>query len=186
MRIISGKFKGKKLSQPLDKLTRPLKDLTKESIFNILEHSNKFKIRVKNSKILDLFSGTGSFGIECLSRDAAFVTFVEHYSNIINILKKNIDKCEVENVSEIIQKKIDNEFDFTTLKEYEIIFFDPPYKDENIHLILEKLIQSNILKKNGLLIMHRHKKSKDLIPHQLKILEDKSYGIAKILFISLR
>ena len=88
MRIISGKFKGKKLSQPLDKLTRPLKDLTKESIFNILEHSNKFKIRVKNSKILDLFSGTGSFGIECLSRDAAFVTFVEHYSNIINILKK--------------------------------------------------------------------------------------------------
>ena len=106
MRIISGKFKGKKLSQPLDKLTRPLKDLTKESIFNILEHSNKFKIRVKNSKILDLFSGTGSFGIECLSRDAAFVTFVEHYSNIINILKKNIDKCEVENVSEIIQKKL--------------------------------------------------------------------------------
>ena len=114
------------------------------------------------------------------------MTFVENYSNIIDILKKNIDKCKVENVSEIIQKKIDNEFDFTTLKEYEIIFFDPPYKDENIHLILEELIQSNILKRNGLLIMHRHKKSKDLIPHKLKILEDKSYGIAKILFMSLR
>ena len=66
MRIISGLFKGKKIIEPLDKNTRPLKDLTKESIFNIIKHSNKFQVDFEKSDILDLFSGVGSFGIECL------------------------------------------------------------------------------------------------------------------------
>ena len=57
MRIISGNFKGKKIFQPKDKSTRPLKDLTKESIFNIIEHSNLFNIKIEKSHILDLFSG---------------------------------------------------------------------------------------------------------------------------------
>ena len=78
MRIIGGRFKGKKILQPKNKQTRPLKDLTKESIFNILNHSNKFKISVENSIVLDLFSGVGSFGLECLSRGARHVTFVEN------------------------------------------------------------------------------------------------------------
>lgn len=185
MRIISGKFKGKKILQPNDNLTRPLKDLTKESIFNILSHSNKFDIRIKNSKVLDLFAGTGSFGLETLSREASFVTFVENYTNIINVLKKNILSCKVDDACEIIQKEINIEFNFERLMKYEIIFFDPPYKENNINLILDKLLDANILKKNGLIIMHRHKKTQDLIPKKLKILEEKSYGISKILFLSL-
>ena len=68
MRIISGIFKGKKILEPLDIKTRPLKDLTKESIFNILKHSNKFRVNLEGAIVLDLFSGVGSFGIECLSR----------------------------------------------------------------------------------------------------------------------
>ncbi len=59
MRIISGTFRGKKILEPKDIKTRPLKDLTKESIFNILNHSNKFKVDLENSNILDLFSGVG-------------------------------------------------------------------------------------------------------------------------------
>ena len=88
MRIIAGSFKGKKIYEPKDKSTRPLKDLTKESIFNILNHSNKFKISIENSIVLDLFSGVGSFGLECLSRGARHVTFVENYSGVLSILKK--------------------------------------------------------------------------------------------------
>ena len=90
MRIISGNFKGKKILQPKDKFTRPLKDLTKESIFNIIKHSNKFNIDIEKSNILDLFSGVGSFGLECLSRGASTVTFVENYKEVLPILKKNI------------------------------------------------------------------------------------------------
>lgn len=88
MRIISGFFKGKKILQPLDKSTRPLKDLTKESIFNIIKHSKKFNINLEKSNILDLFSGVGSFGLECISRGAKYVTFVENYKDVLPILKK--------------------------------------------------------------------------------------------------
>ena len=86
MRIISGIFRGKKILNPKDIKTRPLKDLTKESIFNIINHSNKFNINLKNSRVLDLFSGVGSFGIECLSRGVKFVTFVENYKRVLSIL----------------------------------------------------------------------------------------------------
>ena len=88
MRIISGTSKGKKILEPKDINTRPLKDLTKESIFNIISHSNKFNIQLENSNVLDLFSGVGSFGLECLSRGVSNVTFVENYQNVLPILKK--------------------------------------------------------------------------------------------------
>ena len=66
MRIISGNFKGKKILSPKDKLTRPLKDLTKESVFNIIKHSKLLDVDLERSNILDLFSGVGSFVLECL------------------------------------------------------------------------------------------------------------------------
>ena len=68
MRIIAGLFKGKKICEPKDKSTRPLKDLTKESVFNILTHAKYINFCLKDSKVLDLFSGTGSFGLEYFKR----------------------------------------------------------------------------------------------------------------------
>ena len=110
MRIISGKFKGKKILTPKDKNTRPLKDLTKESIFNIIVHSKKININLENSNVLDLFSGVGSFGIECISRGAQKVTFVENYHNVLPILKKNLDNLKSEINYEIIQNDIYQNF----------------------------------------------------------------------------
>ena len=95
MRIIGGKLKGSVLNIPKDKKTRPLKDLVRESIFNLLNHSNKISLKLEGSNILDLYSGTGSFGLECLSRDAKCVYFVENERNAIDILKKNIDKLKL-------------------------------------------------------------------------------------------
>ena len=89
MRIISGIFRGKKILQPIDIKTRPLKDMVKESIFNILKHSKKINFQIENSNILDLFSGTGSFGFECISRGARKITFVEYHRDAIKILRKN-------------------------------------------------------------------------------------------------
>ena len=89
MRIISGKFRGKKITLPKDKKTRPLRDLVKESVFNLIQHSNKFDCVIDNSNILDLFSGSGSFGIECISRNAKKVVFIENYKEAIEVLKKN-------------------------------------------------------------------------------------------------
>ena len=106
MRIIGGEKKGGKIILPYDKNTRPLKDILKESLFNILTHSNILKFKFENSNILDLFSGVGSFGLECLSRGSLSVTFVENYSNTLNLLKKNILNNNFRKKSKIIEKNI--------------------------------------------------------------------------------
>ncbi len=185
MRIISGNFKGKKILEPKDVHTRPLKDLTKESIFNIINHSNKFKVKIEGSLILDLFSGVGSFGIECLSRNADKVYFVENYKNVLPILKKNLSGLKSINNFEIIEKNIYNEDVFKNFNQiFDIIFLDPPYKDKNIEKILVEIKTSNILKNNGVLILHRHKKEKENFSDEIKILEEKIYGISKIIFFT--
>ena len=88
MIIISGKFKGFSLHMAVNINTRPLKDRVRESVFNLLIHSNKILINIEKSNILDLYSGTGSFGLECLSRYAEKVFFIENDKHAQEILKK--------------------------------------------------------------------------------------------------
>jgi len=183
MRIISGTFKGKKILTPNDIKTRPLKDLTKESIFNILKHSNKFNVEIKNSIVLDLFAGVGSFGIECLSNGAKYVTFVENYNGVLPILEKNLSNLNVDKKFEIIEKNIFTELKLTK-NDYDIIFLDPPYKD-NIAKLIDKIFEINLLNKNGIIILHRNKKVKEEYSKNFNILEEKNYGISKILFGNL-
>ena len=186
MRIISGTFRGKKIIEPKDIKTRPLKDLTKESIFNILSHSNKFKIDLENSNILDLFSGVGSFGIECLSRGAKYVVFAEKYNGVLPVLKKNLQSLKSIENYEILEKDIYNISFLKSLdKKFDIVFMDPPYKDKDINILLDKINNQKILNENGILIIHRHKDEKDLIPNKLKIIEEKKYGLSKIIFLSI-
>jgi 16S rRNA (guanine966-N2)-methyltransferase len=183
MRIISGSLKGKKILAPKDLNTRPLKDLTKESIFNILAHSNKFSMRLENSNVLDLFSGVGSFGLECLSRGSSYLTFVENYSNVLSVLKKNVLNLNYQKKSKIIEKDIIENLDFNNFeKKFDIIFMDPPYKEKKISSILNSIIQSNILVKNGIIIIHRHKNDDDEFPIEFKIIDEKIYGVSKIIF----
>ena len=106
MRVIGGYLRGKKILDPLDKSTRPLKDLVRESIFNIIEHSNSEFVELNRAKVLDLFSGSGSFGIECISRGANKVIFFENYYKSIEILKKNIKQLDLNKKSQIIIKDV--------------------------------------------------------------------------------
>ena len=186
MRIISGDFRGKKIIQPKDIKTRPLKDLTKESIFNIISHSNKININLKNSNILDLFSGVGSFGIECLSRGVKYVTFVENYNGVLNILKKNLINLKDIDNYKIIEKDINNNTFFSEINNsYDIIFLDPPYNDKNLSLILKNIIANKNLNESGIIIVHRHKKEDDTFPDNLDMIEKKIYGQSKIIFLSI-
>ncbi len=185
MRIISGFFKGKKIIKPLDKNTRPLKDLTKESIFNLINHSNKFSVKLDDSIVLDLFSGVGSFGIECLSRGAKKVTFIENYLNVLKILKRNLDNLKSISNYEIIEENIYNDnFKFNFKNKFDIIFIDPPYKNKNLDKLLIKIKNSKILNESGVIIVHRHKSEQDIIPENFKIIEEKKYGISKIIFLN--
>ena len=184
MRIIAGDFKGKKILQPKDKFTRPLKDLTKESIFNIINHSNLININFKKSNILDLFSGVGSFGLECISRGALTVTFFENYINAIKILKLNISSMNIQKKVKIVEKNLFEEQSLESLNQkFEIIFIDPPFKEKKLNYLLKKIYKLKLLEKNGLLIIHRHKKVEDKFPEEYKIIKEKNYGISKIIFL---
>ncbi len=185
MRVISGSFKGKKILSPKDKKTRPLKDLTKESIFNIIKHSNKFNIQLANSNILDLFSGVGSFGIECLSRGVKRVIFVENYSGVLPLLKKNLQSLETIKNYKVIETNIYSDNLFPKLEfKFDIIFLDPPYKDRNLEDLLSKIQNHQLLNKNGIIILHRHKNEPVSFPQRFNLIEEKVYGISKIIFFS--
>ena len=185
MRIISGFFKGKKIFIPKDKKTRPLKDLTKESIFNIIKHSNKFKVDFSNSSILDLFAGVGSFGLECLSRGVKKVVFIENYPGVVPLLKKNFLSLNSIKNYEVIEKNIYKDDIFSKIKfKFDIIFLDPPYKNKNLEKLFLEIRKNELLNEDGIIIMHRHKKEQVSIPLNFKLVEEKNYGISKILFLT--
>ena len=184
MRVIAGKYRGKKLIFPKDKNTRPLKDMVKESIFNLLDHSNKFNIDLKNSTVLDLFAGSGSFGLECISRGSKNVYFFENYTEAIEILNKNLMSLKEEKNYKIFNNDC---FDFFNSErkfeeKFNIIFLDPPYKERDLENILNKIVLNNVLNNNGIIIIHRHKKDIDTFPKNFHLIDEKKYGISKIIF----
>ena len=106
MRIISGFLKGKNIDFLKSATTRPLRDFVKESTFNVIKHSNLIDVSLENSNVLDLYSGVGSFGIECISRGSKKITFVENSDEALIILKKNITQLKILEKSKIVEAKI--------------------------------------------------------------------------------
>ena len=184
MRIIAGKLKGSTLYMLKDKSTRPLKDLARESIFNLLTHSKKISFRFEKSNILDLYAGTGSFGLECLSRQVKRVCFVEKDKDAIEILEKNIKKLKLRDKTKIFFNDVfsliekQNIFD----SQFQLIFCDPPFKNINIEKLINLIFNRNLLQKNGIIILHRNKSTKEKLPDCLKLVDKRTYGISKIIF----
>ena len=150
----------------------------------MLTHSNKIFLRLEQSNILDLYAGTGSFGLECLSRQAKSVCFVEKRKDAVEILEKNIEKLKLKNkvkiffndVFDIIKKK--NIFE----SKFDLIFCDPPFEDRNIEKLIELIFDEKLFSKNGIIILHRNKVVKEKLPNCIKIIEERTYGISKIIF----
>jgi len=183
MRIISGKFKNKKLFFPNGNRTRPLKDNVKENIFNILEHAKNLNFEVINSNVVDFYAGTGSFGLECISRKASNVYFVEENSEALETLKKNIKNLGVEKQSQIFSCDV---FKFMQnlpmRKKFDLIFLDPPYENKKYIEILKKVKKDDLLNENHIIILHREKNSDNDVSKNLKILENRIYGRSEIFF----
>jgi len=184
MRIIAGKNKGTTLYFSENKITRPLKDRVREGIFNLLIHSNKISFEFKNSNILDLYSGTGSFGLECLSRKAKNVYFVEKSKDIKKILEKNIAKLKVKKNSTVICSDVFNLVEKKNIfkLKFDLVFCDPPFQDDTVTELIEKIFNSNLIQKNGIIILHRNKKTKEKLADYFKIIDERIYGMSKIIF----
>ena len=190
MRIVAGIFKGTTLYGSKDKKTRPLKDMVRESVFNFLTHSNKIFHSLEESNVLDLYAGTGSFGLECISRKAKRVVFIEKEKETLNILKKNIDKLKAKDKTKILFNDVfqtfeESEkifFDFLLGTKFDFIFCDPPFKDANMEHLVELIVKKKLLKENGIIIFHRHKNTEDKLPAYFEIIDKRVYGSSKIIF----
>jgi 16S rRNA (guanine966-N2)-methyltransferase len=183
MRIVSGSLKGKKIDFLKSNTTRPLRDFVKESVFNVVEHSNLISVLLKDANVLDLYSGVGSFGVECVSRGAKKSTFVENDNKALEILKINIKQLQIEKRCEVFQTKTTSFINqLKKHNEYDIIFLDPPFSENFFIEELKMIKKSNLYKKNHIIIIHRENKSKDEISNLINVLTTKKYGRSKIIF----
>jgi 16S rRNA (guanine966-N2)-methyltransferase len=183
MRILSGLLKGKKIDFLKTATTRPLRDFVKENIFNIINHAKLIDVELDNANILDLYSGVGSFGIECISQGAKTATFVENNNQALITLKKNLNNLKINDQTEVFNLKTTSFFNnINNSEKFEIIFLDPPFAENFFKDELQKIKESAIYKKNHLIIIHREVKSKDGLDEIINILLTKNYGRSKVIF----
>ncbi|MGL4797372.1 MAG: 16S rRNA (guanine(966)-N(2))-methyltransferase RsmD [Paraclostridium sp.] len=179
MRVISGKVRGLKLNAPKSDDVRPTTDRVKESLFNII---NGYII---DSQILDLFAGTGSLGIECLSRGASKCVFVDASKSSIDIVKSNIKKARVDSESEVMNIDCKSAIDKLKARneKFDVIFMDPPYYENLFVNSLEKISESKLLKEDGIIVVEHDTKEKlpDCVGELIKQ-KSKKYGNTTLTF----
>ncbi|MGL6105353.1 16S rRNA (guanine(966)-N(2))-methyltransferase RsmD [Romboutsia sp.] len=182
LRVISGKVRGLKLNTPKNDDVRPTTDRVKESLFNII---NSYIIE---SDILDLFAGTGSLGIECLSRGANKCIFVDISKESIAVINSNIKKARVENESTVLSLDFKNAIDKLQIQkeQFDVIFMDPPYYKDMFIDALEKIDNTNLLKEEGIIVVEHD--TKHVFPDRVGRLEktrDKKYGSTTLTFYQM-
>lgn len=183
MRIISGKAKGKKLYSPKGQTIRPTADRVKESIFDVLGD------RWEGIRALDLFSGTGSLGLEAISRGAEQVVFVEKYRPALDLLKKNISLCGFDSHALVLAMPVSRGLTLMGQRgeSFSVIFADPPYGRGWVDKTVQEILAHRVLSKEGVIVIE-HASSES--PHgdqgELATLKQKTYGDTTVSFFGFR
>lgn len=175
MRVISGKYRGKKLISPKSDDIRPTTDKAKESLFNMIQSY------VYDSVFLDLFAGSGAISIEAYSRDARDITAVEKSKSSLEIIKANLKLFDKINI--MLENADVLSFLKKTNKKYDIIFADPPYKYEDINEITKIISKRSLLQDDGVLIIETDKNFYLQLPSDMYVEKEKIYSISKFTII---
>lgn len=157
MRIISGSLKSRWITVPQSKEIRPTTDRVRETLFNILTN----KIDFDGIEVLDFYSGSGSLGLECISRGASFVTFVERNFQIYKNLIENIKLLGVENKCKVIRSEAIDFAKRTSEKKYDLILADPPFFEDDIYEVVLNLKSNQYLKNDGIIVIERSIQTKE-------------------------
>ena len=155
MRVISGKFKGRKLEMLKNTKIRPTSDRMKEAVFSIID-SEKYSGCLKNKNFLDLFSGSGSIGIEAFSRGAKYVYMIDNNDNSIKLIVKNIKKLGLNQQEEsgfVLKKHNIFLINNLNLPIFDFIYIDPPYKTNKYEKILNILLKNKIINDKSLIFL---------------------------------
>lgn len=173
IRVISGKFGGRNIQAPEGKTTHPMSERVRSSLFNILGD------QVKDADVLDAFAGSGSLGIEALSRGAKHATFIERDRIANGILRDNIKLLGADGVSTVLQMNVSTWINKNNNKLYDVIFTDPPYNDMQFSTV-SRLAQ--LLSPNGIMVLSYPGRGE--VPPEIGIVvvDNRSYGTAALAF----
>lgn len=177
MRIIGGKHRSVLLNTPSNYDIRPTTDRCKESLFNVIGYD------IIDAKFLDLFAGTGSVGIEAISRDCQSSVFVDSSSESINLINQNLQK--VKESATVIKQSSEN-FLKTTTSKFDIIFIDPPYEDYRLKIgnLVKLIVDNDLLEEDGYIIIELDVKDALEFP-ELETFKFKKYGKTSFTFMRL-
>ncbi len=156
MRIISGEFKGRLIKVPDSKLIRPTTDRVRETFFNLLNNRLSFQ----DIKVLDLYSGSGSLGLECLSRGALTVDFVEKNYVISKNLQENITSLNLGEKSKIFKMEAVKFTSFSDHTTYDLILADPPFFHDDIYKVVENVLSKRYLADDSFMFIERSVQTK--------------------------
>jgi len=182
MRVVSGKYGGRRLNTPKNSAIRPTSDKVKQAIFNSL-HSRG---AVQNASVLDAFCGSGALGIEALSQGADSCLFIDKSVTSLALAKENVAMFGAQENSDFLLA------DSTKIKTYEekyekasLVFLDPPYNKDMVVSTINKLIKENWLLPSCFFVIEADK-SESFNHYQLEILDEKKYGDTKIFYAQLK
>lgn len=164
MRVIAGEYKGRKLQTPSDYAIRPTSDKVKEALFSILTD------RIYDSRVLDLFSGTGNLGIEALSRGASLCVFGDSSRESIRLIKANIAHCRAEEGAVVVPGDYRRTLTSTS-ETFDIILLDPPYDKGLLRPCFELIRERGLLNEGGVIVAEHRKE---------EVMEDEICGFSKL------
>lgn len=182
MRVISGKARGTKLSSIESLSTRPTLDRVKESLFNIIQNN------LRGAVVLDLFAGSGQLGIEALSRGADKAYLCDINRDAVKMIKQNLEKTKLKDKAVVINEDYKKALRIlNTNEKFDIIFIDPPYKEDIAVDSIIDIIHESKLKENGIMIIETDEIERDLREinkiENIKIIDQRKYGRASLIFI---
>ncbi len=178
-RVISGSMRGIKLNSPENDKIRPTLDRYKEDVFNIINAN------IIGASFLDIFAGTGSIGIEAISRGASDVCFIENDRDSINILESNLKKTKIIENNTILKYDYSRAINLLENQQFDFIYLDPPFNKDLEMEVLNKIARANILKDDGLIICESSSKTyfEGLEDLGLEIKREKKYKYCKFTFL---
>jgi 16S rRNA (guanine966-N2)-methyltransferase len=155
MRVISGKFKGRRLKGPKETGLRPTGDRLKETLFNILGPG------VADTIVLDVFAGAGAIGIEAISRGAGEVVFIENGAEGRRLIRENLERCGVERSYLIIEQDVFMALRALARRQFkaDIVFFDPPYDWKPYRDLLDILFKKGLVTGSSCIVIEHHRKA---------------------------
>jgi 16S rRNA (guanine966-N2)-methyltransferase len=180
MRVVGGKFGGRTLKAPQSQAIRPTSDRLRESLFNILAHS--YADHLDNTRVLDLFAGTGALGIEALSRGARFCLFVEQGTEARGLVRDNIEALGLTGVTKLFKRDAISLGPAGTVEALDLVLCDPPYGKKLAEAALKSAQDGGWLKDGALVVIEEEKSVTLDLPPAFSLLDRREAGAGALHF----